>query len=225
MPPVDSGPAIPTARTELADLIAESAGGLSDGERAVLELTYQHGLEGTDLAAALEVSVARARAMALRLRQTVDRSLGALLVARRIQCDPGACPELAEILDGWDGQFTSLTRKRITRHIDSCLTCELDRRLLVTPAALLCAAPAFIPAPEWVREETLRRVRLLWRAPTALPQRIAATVGWPPPRYSSPPWPPTLAPAGDAVEPGTGGDGTGETAPEKSVMKRQLRSS
>lgn len=27
MPPVDSGPAIPTARTELADLIAESAGG------------------------------------------------------------------------------------------------------------------------------------------------------------------------------------------------------
>ena len=118
MPPVDSGPAIPTARTELADLIAESAGGLSDGERAVLELTYQHGLEGTDLAAALEVSAARARAMALRLRQTVDRSLGALLVARRIQCDPGACPELAEILDGWDGQFTSLTRKRITRHID-----------------------------------------------------------------------------------------------------------
>ena len=66
--------------------------GLSDGERAVLELTYQHGLEGTDLAAALEVSAARARAMALRLRQTVDRSLGALLVARRIQCDPAHAP-------------------------------------------------------------------------------------------------------------------------------------
>lgn len=168
MPPVESGSGLLTARTELADLITEAAGGLSDGERAVLELSYQHGLEGADLAAALEVSAARARAMVIRLRQRIDRSLGVLLVARRAQRDPGACRELAEIVAGWDGQFTSLARKRISRHIESCLTCELDRRLLVTPAALLCAAPVFIPAPDWLREATLRRVSPLCRAPTVL---------------------------------------------------------
>ena len=54
--------------------------------------------------------------------------------------------------------------------------------------------------------------------------RIAATVGWPVPRYSSPSWPAIAAPAGDAVEPGAAGDDTGETAAQKSVMNHRLRS-
>lgn len=215
MPSVESGAAILTARTELTDLIAEAAGGLSDGERAALELSYQHGLEGTDLATALEVSASRARAMSIRLRRTIDRSLGALLIARRTQRDPGACHELAEMLDGWDGQFTSLVRKRITRHIESCLTCELDRRLLVTPAALLCAAPEFIPAPDWLREQTLRRVRLLWRTPAVRSQRTVAPVGWSAPRFSAP----------DDDREAEARRHHNQIAGQKSVMKRGLGAS
>jgi hypothetical protein len=41
------------ARNELADLIAEAAGGLSDRDRSVLELACRHGLDGPELAEAL----------------------------------------------------------------------------------------------------------------------------------------------------------------------------
>src|ERR1700755_1865160 len=43
---VDPGPETLAARTELADLIADAAGGLSDRDRSVLDLAYRHGLDG-----------------------------------------------------------------------------------------------------------------------------------------------------------------------------------
>ena len=174
----EAGPDTLAARTELANLIAEAAGGLSDGDLAVLELSYRHGLEGADLAAALEVSVAQARAMSLRLGQTIERSLGAVLVARRVRRNPVVCLELARILQGWDGVVNARTRRRVTGHIESCLTCGAERRRLVTPAALLGAAPVFIPAPDWLRAQTLRRVRLapasLGASPAPLAPRLTA---------------------------------------------------
>ncbi len=59
----EPGPDTLAARTELADLIAEAAGGLSDRDRSVLELTYRHGLDGPDLAEALGVSRTNANTM------------------------------------------------------------------------------------------------------------------------------------------------------------------
>ena len=156
----DAGPDTLSARTELADLIAEVAGGLSDRDRALLDLTYRHGLDGPELADALGVSNSNANTMVHRLRGTIERSLGALLVSRRARNTPGACAELREILAGWDGQFTVLMRKRIARHIESCSTCDDERRRLVSPAALLGAAPIFVPAPQWLRERTLSDVQL-----------------------------------------------------------------
>jgi RNA polymerase sigma factor (sigma-70 family) len=157
----EPGPDTLAARTELADLIAEAAGGLSDRDRSVLELAYRHGLDGPDLAEALGVSHTNANTMVHRLRDTVERSLGALLVARRARHASDGCPELAAVLDGWDGHFTILMRKRIARHIESCPTCDEDRRRLVSPAALLGAVPVFIPAPAWLRHRTLNDIRLV----------------------------------------------------------------
>ena len=156
----DAGPDTLAARNELADLLAQAAGGLSDRDRQVLDLAYRHGLDGSELGAALGVSTATAHRIVSRLRETIERSLGALLVSRRAQADPSACPEIRRILAGWDGQFTILTRKRIARHIESCAVCEQDRRRLVSPAALLGGAPLFIPAPEWLRNRTLSQVQL-----------------------------------------------------------------
>ncbi len=68
---------------------------------------------------------------------------------------------MAAILDGWDGHFTILMRKRIARHIESCPTCDEDRQRLVSPAALLGAVPVFIPAPAWLRDRTLSDIRLV----------------------------------------------------------------
>lgn len=155
----EPGPDTMAARTELADLIADAAGGLSDRDRSVLELAFRHGLNGPDLAEALGVSPSNANTIVHRLRDTIERSLGALLVARRVR-NIGGCPELAGIIDGWDGHFNVLMRKRISRHIESCDNCDDERRRLVTPAALLGAAPVFIPAPQWLRERTLSEVQL-----------------------------------------------------------------
>ena len=156
----EPGPDTLAARTELADLISDAAGGLSDRDRSILELTYRHGLDGPDLAEALNVSPVNATKMVQRLRDTVERSLGALLVARRIRNTGRGCAELAMVLDGWDGHFTVLMRKRIARHIEACPTCHDDRQHLVSPVALLGATPAFIPAPGWLRERTLNEIEL-----------------------------------------------------------------
>jgi RNA polymerase sigma factor (sigma-70 family) len=158
---LDPGPETLAARTELADLVAEAAGGLSDRDRTVLELAYRHGLDGADLADALEVSQVNANTIVHRLRETVERALGALLVSRRVRSNPNECLELATILDGWDGEFTVLMRKRIARHIEGCETCDEERRRLVNPVALLGAAPVFIPAPAWLRDRTLGEIELV----------------------------------------------------------------
>ncbi|CAM5741584.1 sigma-70 family RNA polymerase sigma factor [Mycolicibacterium aubagnense] len=155
----DAGPDTLAARNELAKLVAEAAGGLSDRDRSVLELGYRHGLEGPELAEALGVSTASANKIMQRLRDTMERSLGALLVARRGQAG-NECPELGAVLAGWDGTFTILMRKRIARHIEGCAVCEQDRRRLVNPVALLGGTPLFIPAPTWLRDRTLGHIQL-----------------------------------------------------------------
>ncbi len=108
------------ARHELANLIEEAFGGLSDRDRTVYELAYRHGLDGQELADALGVSHTNARTLLGRVRDGIERSLGALLVCRRAKFEPAACPGLWELLEAWDGVFTVLMRKRVARHIDDC---------------------------------------------------------------------------------------------------------
>ena len=79
----EPGPEAPGSPSELADLVSEAAGGLSDRDRSVLELAYRHGLDGPDLADALGVSQSNANTIVHRLRETVERALGALLAVSR----------------------------------------------------------------------------------------------------------------------------------------------
>jgi len=160
MPSGEADLATMAARTELADLIKEASGGLSDRDQVVLELAYRQGLDGPELADALGVTARNANTLVERLRETIARSLGALLLCRRAKADPDRCPELAAILDQWDGKFTVLMRKRVARHIDGCAVCEDDRARMVSPAALLGASPLVIPAPAWLRGHTLDRASL-----------------------------------------------------------------
>lgn len=151
----DNGPDVMAARNELADLVADAAGGLSERDRTILDLTYRHDLDGVELAEVLGVTKSNAGTLVHRMRDTVERTLGALLVARQVDGDPESCVELAAILEGWDGKFTVLVRKRVARHIESCEVCESSRRSMVTPVALLGGAPVFVPAPDWLRDKTL----------------------------------------------------------------------
>ena len=156
----EAGPDALAEQDDLAQLIREACGGLSDRDREVIELSYRHGLDGPELGEALGVSPATANTLTFRAREMVGRSLGALLVARQTQQDPARCPGLAAVLDGWDGTMTVLMRKRIARHIESCPECESERCRRVSPAALLGAVP-FIPAPKDLRDTTLNDIQLV----------------------------------------------------------------
>jgi len=156
LPDTASGPEQAAQRADLRDLVWNAAAGLSERDRALLDLHLRHGLEGADLGQAIGGEPAHAYVLLNRLRDQVERSLGALLVARLGRAD---CPELATILTGWDGRFSPLIRKRVARHVDTCEVCGAARRKLVSPLALLAAVPP-MPAPADLRGRVLEQVEL-----------------------------------------------------------------
>ena len=165
---------------ELVSAVRDAADGLDEGDRMVLELTLQ-GCEGSDLADVLGVSPNTASQAASRMRSRLERSLGALFVARQGRED---CSELRGVLADWDGAFSVLWRKRVARHVDGCSTCE-DRARRV-PAVLLQglagAAPA-VTVPISLRERVLdgARVGVSTEAPwsdSGFPRADAARRSW-----------------------------------------------
>jgi RNA polymerase sigma factor (sigma-70 family) len=163
------------AGAELAELVRGAAAGLDERDQLVLELSVRQGLAGADLADALGVTPDQGYVLVHRMRERVERSIGALTVARMGRRD---CPELADVLRGWDGTFSVLIRKRVARHVDRCDTCErTKRRFAVIP--LVGAAPALAAPPE-LRERVLGRVGTAGAAPT-VPYGFADRDGFPSP--------------------------------------------
>ncbi len=139
-------------QAELRDLVRDAIDGLNDGEQDVLELSLRHALDGGELAAVLGVSRNHANALLSRARSQLERSLGALLVAR---AGRQACPVLGALLTGWDEQMTVLLRKRICRHIEQCEVCEERKRSELTPALLAGMAPLAALLPGF-RDQVMR---------------------------------------------------------------------
>jgi hypothetical protein len=138
-------------RGELRDLVRAAIAGLNPGEREVIELNLRHDLEGADLADALGIPLNQAYALSSRARGQLERSLGALLVARTGR---EYCPDLAGLLAGWNGQLTVLLRKRVNRHIERCDVCGERKRRELSPAMLLSALP-IVMLPPGLREQVL----------------------------------------------------------------------
>ncbi len=140
------------AYAELAELVRSAAEGLDERDQLVLELSVRQGLAGGDLADALGVTTDQSYVLVHRMRERVERSLGALTVARMGRKE---CSELATVLAGWDGRFNVLVRKRVARHVDACETCERTKRKYAL-IPLLGAAPAYA-APLELREQVLSK--------------------------------------------------------------------
>jgi RNA polymerase sigma factor (sigma-70 family) len=143
-----------TSAAELQELVWAAAAGLGERDQALLDLSLRQGLDGQDLADAMGVSLSASYVLMSRLRDQVERSLGALLIARLGRDD---CGDLAAILEGWDGRFSPLLRKRVARHVDRCAVCAERRSAVLSPAALLAAAP-LAPAPADLRDRILTAV-------------------------------------------------------------------
>lgn len=160
-----SGPVEAAEQAALAALVADAAAGLSDRDRALLDLHLRQGLEGAELGEAMGVSASHAYVLLHRLREQVERSLGALLIARLGREE---CPELDTLLASWDGRFSPLVRKRVARHVDGCDVCSARRRVVASPWALLSAV-ALVPAPLYLREQVMTQVELVAHRGAPLP--------------------------------------------------------
>jgi RNA polymerase sigma factor (sigma-70 family) len=156
LPDPATGPEQAAQRSDLRQLVWNAAAGLSERDRALLDLHLRHGLEGAELGQAMGVDPGHAYVLLSRLRDQVERSLGALLVARLGRAD---CPDLSQLLSDWDGRFSPLIRKRVARHVDACQVCSERRRTAASPLALLAAVPP-IPAPAYLRGRVLERIQL-----------------------------------------------------------------
>ncbi|WP_166355515.1 sigma-70 family RNA polymerase sigma factor [Phytoactinopolyspora limicola] len=152
LPDPEHGPEAAAGESELRELVWTAAAGLGDRDRVLLDLHLRQGLDGAELATAAGVRVGAVYTVLSRLRVQVERSLGALLVARLGRAD---CTDLDGILTGWDGRFSALIRKRVARHVDSCDVCGERRRTAASPMALLSTVPAVVFAPAELRDTVL----------------------------------------------------------------------
>ena len=171
MPDNDLTPDQAAEQTAMRKIVWDAAAGLAERDRALLDLHLRQGLEGAELGEAMGVTAANAYVMLNRLRAQVDRSLGALLIARLGRDD---CEELDDLLADWDGTFSPLVRKRVARHVDDCDVCGKRRKKIVSPWMLLASVPLFI-APLTLRDRVL-----------ADPQLVAYTTPAGPPPGSGP---------------------------------------
>ena len=153
-------------RAEVQQLVRAAIDGLNPGERDVIELSLISELDNDELADALGVSRNHAHALLSRARSQLERSLGALIVARTGRA---ACAGLDAMLAGWDGQMTVLMRKRISRHIEQCEVCGERKRRELTPALFAGAVPIAALLPGF-REQVLKV--LADRSPAGLTHRL-----------------------------------------------------
>jgi RNA polymerase sigma factor (sigma-70 family) len=146
------------SRSELADVVWSAAEALQQRDREVLELHVRAGLEAGDLADALGVTPGHAAVLLSRMRDRMEKAIGALLIARLGRRE---CGTLDGLLARWDGRFTLDVRSRVTRHVESCPVCTQGRLHLASYQRL---APAVLPVflvPEGLRDQVLGSLDLV----------------------------------------------------------------
>lgn len=136
---------------DAAELLAAASEGLSVADRELLALALGADLDTAEVARITGESTNAISVRVTRLKETVGRAAGALLVARHHRRD---CETLDAILAQWDGDFDTVWRKRIARHVDQCDVCE-DRR---QAAVAVFAAPLLLAPTAGLRDRVLERI-------------------------------------------------------------------
>ena len=155
-------------QAELRALIRSVLVDVKPREREVIELTFRHDLDDSDLAIVLGVSPSRANALASRARGRLEKSFGALLATLTGR---QACPVLGELLADWDGQLTEQTLDLAGWHVEQCRTCANHWLGALRPAALTGLLP-LAPLPPELRWQVLSRCSSTAEDAVAYRQRV-----------------------------------------------------
>jgi len=136
---------------EMVSLVWDAAGGLAERDQLVLELSLRHDLSGDELAETLDVRRDHAYTLVANAKKRMGRAVGALLMARHGRRD---CQTLDQLLQRWNGEFTTRIRNSVNKHIDNCDECARRRSRLTDPAAMFAAIPLLL-APAALRSQVL----------------------------------------------------------------------
>ncbi|MFD8696940.1 sigma-70 family RNA polymerase sigma factor [Kitasatospora purpeofusca] len=125
--------------------VAEATRWLDPDDKELLSLWWLEAsgeLTRAELAEALDLTPQHTAVRVQRMKKQLEAGR---VVVRALTAYP-RCPELAEVMTGWDGTPNSVWRKRIARHIRGCQACDgLGRDLF--PAEGLLAGLALVPVP------------------------------------------------------------------------------
>ncbi|MEU4245339.1 sigma-70 family RNA polymerase sigma factor [Actinoplanes sp. NPDC026619] len=125
--------------------VVEAVRWLDPGDRFLLSLWWLE-VAGTigraDLVTALGTGAGHAAVRIKRMRDQLELSR---CIVGALDAEP-RCPQLAEVVQIWDGNPGPVWRKRLGRHLRDCRICPADGRRLAPPEALL-AGLAMLPLP------------------------------------------------------------------------------
>jgi RNA polymerase sigma factor (sigma-70 family) len=136
---------------DLRRLIRATLATLTADEREAVELSLWHDFDDTDVAAMLGVSPERAYALVGNARWQLEKTLGALRIARTRRA---ACPELDTLLAGHDERLTVPVLNLVGQHVAQCEACGNGKPGSLRPEALTRLLPLAEP-PADLREQVL----------------------------------------------------------------------
>jgi RNA polymerase sigma factor (sigma-70 family) len=157
VPVTDDAAAAGLVAGDAFNLVWDSAEGLTERERAVLELNVRQGLEGADLAAAVGLPGPATSVLLSRAKTQLAAAVRCTLLIRGGR---EACAELASIAPRKHAALDGLTRKRVTRHASECAICEPKWNASPDALGVLAAAP-LLGAPVALRHKVLNDPRLI----------------------------------------------------------------
>ncbi len=163
-----------TSPAEAAELLWAAAEGIGPADRELLTLLLQADLDSGDVASITGQTPSAVYVKVSRLKDTLGRAAGALMVARHSRRD---CADLSVLLGAWDGSYSSLWRKRIARHVDACGACDLSRTALAGSLFSLAGAAPLLVVPQALRDRALDGAMLVSfsTAPPPVPTTTEAT--------------------------------------------------
>lgn len=136
---------------ETASIVRQSLSGLDHRDQILFAAATRQHLFGSETLNTSDPSPgdwsdSTSRMMILRMRERLAASRSAYLVARFGQ---RSCPQLRQLLRDWDSTFSPLIRKRISRHIDTCVRCQQTRQRFssVTVISLILACGTVCEPP------------------------------------------------------------------------------
>lgn len=158
---------------EVSDLVWQAARGLNDNEQALLDLDVRQGLEAQEIAVVLDTSRGNVYTMLSRMRDSLEQSVTALILAKRGRDD---CTELNGVLMELGETHDSMSprgRRAVNRHVSSCDLCETSRGRY-TSAAELFGSFAPVLAAAGLKDEILSGVMAEFPAAASSAATVAA---------------------------------------------------